>query len=35
MTVPRQPNTPDSYRGFIVEQITYQGELAMLSGHGE
>lgn len=33
MTVPAQPNTPDSYRAFIAEQTKYQGELAKLSGH--
>jgi tripartite-type tricarboxylate transporter receptor subunit TctC len=35
MTAPHQPNTPESYREFIAEQITYQGKLAKLSGHDE
>ncbi|MGH6679649.1 MAG: Bug family tripartite tricarboxylate transporter substrate binding protein [Bradyrhizobium sp.] len=33
MTVPPQPNTPQSYAEFIVKQTVYQGELAKLSGH--
>jgi tripartite-type tricarboxylate transporter receptor subunit TctC len=33
MTVPPQPNTPESYRKFIAEQLTYQGKLAKLSSH--
>lgn len=33
MTVPPQPNTPESYGEFIAKQIAYQRELAKLSGH--
>ena len=32
MTVPPQPNTPQSYGSFIAEQMAYQGKLARLSG---
>jgi tripartite-type tricarboxylate transporter receptor subunit TctC len=32
MTVPSQPNTPQSYREFIATQLTNQGQLAKLSG---
>ena len=35
MALPPLPNTPDSYRKFIAEQITYQSELAKLSKHKE
>jgi hypothetical protein len=35
MTVPRQPNTPASYQQFIAKQMSYQGELAKLSGNKE
>jgi tripartite-type tricarboxylate transporter receptor subunit TctC len=35
MTVPSQPNTPESYREFIAEQLSYQGKLAKLSSQGK
>ena len=35
MTVPPQPNTPETYGEFIAKQTAYQGELAKLSGHKE
>lgn len=33
MTVPAQPNTPETYQAFLAEATAYQGELAKLSGH--
>jgi len=35
MTIPSQPNTPQSYAAFIAEQLDNQRELAKLSAdHG-
>ena len=31
MTIPRQPNTPESYAAFMATQIANQRELAKLS----
>ena len=33
MTVPAQPNTPQTYADFLAKAAAYQGELAKLSGH--
>ncbi len=35
MTVPAQPNTPESYGQFLAKETAYQAELAKLTGHGK
>ncbi len=35
MTVPAQPNTPESYGAFLAKETAYQAELAKLTGHGK
>lgn len=35
MTMPAQPNTPESYGAFLAKETAYQAELAKLTGHGK
>jgi hypothetical protein len=35
MTLPAQPNTPESYGKFLEKETAFQAGLAKLTGHGK